>query len=374
MSSLPPCPHHSTTTTRLLDYYESVLPRTSTNRNQNCNSKNSTLSIRPNFKKKMTEIQQIRDRKIRSSNYFFNRINKINGIKRAKDVIRDLERHGPAGLLHIIILSNIIGKPIQIWDANGSLNRIIGKGKAGCPVDIEYHAINSEQIGHWTLKNGKDPDNISIDLNNCLFSVIGSQIGHNPSKLRKWTILNLKSNFRKLANLMAKILRLEKDGKIILMIGGARYDGTSSNDAKIILDRSQDQPCHGYPSRGHPRQHALHPSDVNVINYSIQHRSRKSGFLSQTDQDHVAHLALSTREAQNAMRTLNNGGTSVYVEIDSIHLRKNQNNVPRAREYINGELTKEGEIKTVAFVLRHHIGQYNNPNADVFVLTFYPKI
>ncbi|XP_025261697.1 uncharacterized protein LOC112637070 [Camponotus floridanus] len=328
----------------------------------------------------------------------------MDKIKRAADIIQDLERHGPAGLIHIDVLSNIIEKPIQIWNANGSLNRIIGKGRRGQSIDIEYHAADSGQIGqllakeasenpifhpyhsylnfhpihflnpslgHWTLKCGKDPDNIPFDLNSCLFSVIGSQIGRNPSELRQWTILNLKSNFWKFADWIDKILRLWENGEIILMIGGARYCGTSPEAAKIILDRSQDEWSHGFERGhlGHSRGHAVYASGYSIVDYS--QNSMKTGFQSRADQDYVTHLALSTRRAQNAMKALNDGSISEGVRIPSSNLR-NSTNLPQVVRYENGRLVAQGDMTDVILVLRHQRGQFRNPDADVFVQTCYP--
>ncbi|KAM0728122.1 hypothetical protein ACS0PU_005591 [Formica fusca] len=323
----------------------------------------------------MAEAQKICDREmhgIRSSNCYFNRINKdkIDRIKRAKDIIQDLECHGPAGLIHICVLSNIIGKPIQIWNPNGSLNRIIGNGKTGRPIDIEYHVIDSEQIGHWTLKYGKDPDNISIDLNSCLFSVIGSQIERDPSELRKWTVLRLKSKFRKLVNLINEILRLQKNGEIILMIGGARYCGTSPKHARIILDNSQGHKCHGYLNPGHPRGHAFHPSGFSIVDYSLT--GVKTGFPTRADQDYVTHLALRTQKAQKAMDDLNNGAITASITVTPNELG-NSRNLPRVIRYYNKEELTGGDMQDVILILRHHEGQYKNPDADVFVQTCYPR-
>lgn len=199
--------------------------------------------------------------------------------------------------------------------------------------------------------------------------MIGSQIGRDPSELRQWTILNLKSNFRKLANWIDKILRLGKNGEIILMIGGARYSGTSPSDARIILDSSQDQMSHGHPPPGHPRGHAEHPSGFSIVEYS-QH-SDKTGFQSRADQDYVTHLALSTRIAQDAMTELNRGKTTIAVRIPSDTLR-NSRNLPQVVKYQNGLLKGRGNMIAVVLVLRHHVGQSNNPDADVFVHTCYP--
>ncbi|KMQ97246.1 preprotein translocase subunit-like protein [Lasius niger] len=326
----------------------------------------------------MAEAQKIRDREIRgirSSNRYSNRVNKdrIDSIKFAEDIIQDLERHGPAGLIHIGVLSNIIGKPIRIWNVDGSLNKIIGKRKTGRSIDVEYHTTDLEQIGHWTLKHGKDPDNISIDLNSCLFSVIGSQIGQNPSKLRKWTVLKLKSNLRRLANRMDEILSLEKNDKIILMIGGARYCGTSPSHARMILDRSQGQKAHRFKFAGHPRGHASHPSPPNVEEYSIE--EMKSAFLSRADQDYVTHLALTTQTAQNEMNNLNNNPNIFSLTVTVYSAEMNSRNLPKARNYVAGKPSgKEKNMRGVRLVLRHHEGQHKNPDADVFVQTCFPLI
>lgn len=222
------------------------------------------------------------------------------------------------------------------------------------------------------MKYGKDPDNVPIDLNSCLFSVIGSQIGRNPSELRQWTVLNLKSNFRKLANWIDEILRLEKNGEIILLIGGARYCGTSPNDARIILDRSQNKKSHpNHGSLGHPRGHAVNPSGYGIAEFSQS--SRKTGFQSRDDQDYVTHLALRTKKAQKTMNELNLGLTDKAVYITSETLR-NSRNLPQIVEYQNGKLVKTGKMSAVVLVLRHQMGQFDNPDADVFIQTCFPKM
>lgn len=78
-------------------------------------------------------------------------IDRIHKIEYIKGVIQDLENYGPAGLIHIAILSDIIQRSIKIWNANGSLNKIIGKRKTGHPIDIEYQAISSKGIGKSQL-------------------------------------------------------------------------------------------------------------------------------------------------------------------------------------------------------------------------------
>lgn len=95
----------------------------------------------------MAEAQKIRDRKMREIR---SNEGKIRRIKCVREIIRDLERHGPAGLIHVIVLSDIIKKPITIWNADGTLNRIISNRKEySHPIHIEYHP-NSELIGQFS--------------------------------------------------------------------------------------------------------------------------------------------------------------------------------------------------------------------------------
>lgn len=100
----------------------------------------------------MAQAQKISNMKMlgfRSTNGYPNYKNKdrIHKIKYIKDLIQDLECNGPTGLIHVMTLSNIIQRPIKIWNANGSLNKIIGGRETGYPVDIEYHTFDSEQVG-----------------------------------------------------------------------------------------------------------------------------------------------------------------------------------------------------------------------------------
>ncbi|XP_071648337.1 uncharacterized protein [Temnothorax longispinosus] len=291
----------------------------------------------------MAEAQKIRDREmrgIRSTNFIQcysdrknkDRIQKINYIN---DIIQDLERYGPAGLIHVAVLSSIIERPIKIWNVNGSLNKIIGRRKTGHHVDIEYHA--TEGVGHWTLRGGKDPDNVITDLNSCFFSVIGFQIGQDPLKLRKWTVLKLKNNFQNLAKWIDKV-KLERNDKIILMIGGAWYSGNSPAHAKAILDRSENREsnCYkkGYLVKGHARGHSMKICSEDdpyktVEQYSREYSGDKAGFLSREDQDKVLHLALQTKQAEAAMLSLNNGSHSqeIYIAADTLR------NIPREFEF-----------------------------------------
>jgi len=228
-------------------------------------------------------------------------------------------------------------------------------------------------LGHWTLKGGKDPDNVIIDLNSCLFSVIGSQIGQDPLRLRKWTMLKLKNNFQNLAEWIDKILQSEGN----LMIGGACYKGTWYGDAGKILDKSENKSAQffKYSPKGHPRGHASHPSEE----YRIEQYSTtgfKSGFLSRADQDYVTHLALKTIIAENAMKRLNTGKKQSLIIIPADELRQTCYDLPKVKLWYEGKevASSEVDITTVKLLLRHHRSKFRKSEADVFVHTCFPLL
>jgi hypothetical protein len=232
------------------------------------------------------------------------------------------------------------------------------------------------------LRHGKNPDNTIVDLNSCLFSVIGFQTGQDPSKLRKESVLRL-NNIKKLAHQVDEIIRLEGNNRIMLMIGGAHYSGQSPRDAARILNNSQNAECYGYSTLGHPRGHASNlyatgPYD-SVENYAKHCNKEKTGFLSRTDQDLIAHLALSSQQATNAMQQLNRPipmvTEHIMTEILKNGVKQFTRALPKAKLFdAHGDPAEEEEILKVVLVMRHHKDQEYNPEADVFVHTFYPVI
>lgn len=100
----------------------------------------------------------------------------------------------------------------------------------------------------------------------------------------------------------------------------------------------------------------------------------KSGFLSRADQNNVAHFALRHYKAQQAMAELNNGAISQSIILSRRDLQNDHCVLPKMIIYYNGEASfGELDIIRVTLVLRHHLGKYNDPEADVFVHTFYPR-
>ncbi|XP_076392517.1 uncharacterized protein LOC143265258 [Megachile rotundata] len=291
----------------------------------------------------------------------------------AKYMINNLKNYGPCNQMYIKALCNITGKSIRIYKSNGNLYRTIDndrKNNETCkPVDIEYH-----QERHWTLLGNKEPTKVETDLNACLFAVIAAQTGRSVNDLRTSTIEFLTNNANYLTDEIDKLLSVDTND-VSLMIGGARYNGTSPRAAGIILDRSQNALCDGCRVTGHPRGHASDkdatgPAD-SVENYSRTSGSMKSGFLSKDDQNKVAHFALSHERSIRAMENLNRGGQSEAV---TLNRRELNIDLPKMKEFVNGEpYTGEMDIIQVTLVMRHHLGKRDDPNADVFVHTIYPR-
>ena len=331
-----------------------------------------------------SEDQKQRDRNIRLNRRWNGRYQNIKNnqlwkIKLAKHLVNDLRNYGPGNLIHINAISTITGKPIRIWKSkclHQTINDQTNRNLTENFIDIEYHTQLPDSIGHWTLLDNKDPKNVELDLNACLFSVIAAQTGKNTNDLRTNIIDFLTKNTEHLISQINKFA--SSNNRRSLMIGGARYVGTSPRAASIILDNSQNILCHECRDYGHPRGHASNinatgPTD-SVENYSLTTLSMKSGFLSRTDQDNVAHVTLTHAEAKRAMEELNGGATSRVVTLSRSDLQRNHFVLPQMKEYKNGRAVSENlDIIRVTIVLRHHQGMFRDPDADVFVHTFYPR-
>ncbi|XP_035727348.1 uncharacterized protein LOC118443866 [Vespa mandarinia] len=326
------------------------------------------------------DAQRNRDRRLRglrSRSNAISPIEKFENLHEAWRLIRDLENYGPAGLVHLVALAYVTGAVIRIWNSQHELQRTVGKENDGIPIDIEFHLRDKDNIGHWTFRGRGQPKDVHIDLNNCLFSVIAEQTGINATKLRQKTIQQLKRNVKLLANYIKEIQWLEENNRIVLLIGGARYIGISAADASKILDDSQNKNCHGSFTKGHPRGHASAPYASGRLD-SVESYSKngwKSAFLNRDDQDKAAHVALSSPKAQIAMEKLNKGSFSeqVYLNLDDLGTSTEEFN--KGIEFVDGyPATSEKYIRQLVLVIRHHEDKYNDPNAPVFVHTFYPKL
>ncbi|KAF7417925.1 hypothetical protein HZH68_000578 [Vespula germanica] len=324
------------------------------------------------------DAQRNRDRRLRdlrSRSNATSPIEKFEDLRQAMRLIKDLENHGPAGLIHLAALAYVTGSPIRIWDSQHELRRTVGEKNDGIPIDVEFHIIDKDNTGHWTFRGRGQPKDVHIDLNNCLFSVIAEQTGINAAELRQRTIQQLKRNVRLLADYMKEILWLEQKNRIVLLTGGARYIGTSAADASKILDDSQNKLCHGGYFEGHPRGHASAPYAFGYLDSaeSYSENNWKSAFMNRDDQDKAAHAALSSPEAQAAIEKLNQGSYSEQVCIN-LNTLDSSEEFNKGLEFMDGNPIRQRRIRQLVLVLRHQQDKYNDPEGAVFVQTFYPKL
>lgn len=92
------------------------------------------------------------------------------------DDFLDLRNGGETGLQHTGYLSDVIGRPIQVYNENNELIREIGENKQEEPVRVKYDSENE----HWTLINGEE-SRFENNNNNCLFNVVAAQCGNKRS-------------------------------------------------------------------------------------------------------------------------------------------------------------------------------------------------
>ncbi|XP_011500624.1 PREDICTED: nucleolar pre-ribosomal-associated protein 1 [Ceratosolen solmsi marchali] len=161
------------------------------------------------------------------------------------------------------------------------------------------------------------------------------------------------------------------------LLGGAKYRGKSANDAKIILNLSQNGESHPLKKNGHPRGHASNSIATghtdSVENYSIG--TWKTGFLSQSDQNYLAHLALRTVSAQDQMEVLNDSKNfQVTTAIKAKDLDADTDELPKMQEWLNGnKIGDPYKIHELLIIMKHFYKKHNDEKHDVFVCTFYPK-
>lgn len=79
------------------------------------------------------------------------------------------------------------------------------------------------------------------------------------------------------------------------------------------------------------------------------------------------------------MEKLNSGLMSIPVKMLARDLKKvecGSHDLPLGKQWQNGKEVKSSErpINAVFLVLRHHLGEFNNKDADVFIQTCYPII
>ncbi|CAF1543564.1 unnamed protein product [Didymodactylos carnosus] len=213
-----------------------------TNTGINYGMKNLTAGIDKSLQDQIATFQAERRIEFFQNKIEINRIPdkfKKNGpeaASNAKKIIDELKDDGEAGLPHLGALSEAAGRPIKVLDENGNVIRIIGEGKDGKPIEVEYCKPNENNpLGHWTLPGGKEPEgNNYSGKNNCLFNVVAAQTGEDPNDLRQNTIIHMENDKENLAYQTQDIKRLEEYKKHALIMGGAKFI-----NGKIFLNKDE---------------------------------------------------------------------------------------------------------------------------------------
>ncbi|XP_074106817.1 uncharacterized protein LOC141532386 [Cotesia typhae] len=294
-------------------------------------------------------------------------------LKAAEEQVAQLEASGPTDLTSVSALSREINRKICVWSSGMSLRHEVGASRPGAPLNVQFHSQPEDIMGHWSLLGNLDPQEASSGLNDCLFNAIAAQTGLKPVELREVTVARMKTNIRSVARRIQELARRESCDRIVLMVGGARYHGSTAKDAGRVLDKSQEGRGHPSHAHGHPRGHASNPSATGPTS-SAENYSRggwKTAFLSVDDQDDVGNRALHTEPARRAMEVLNAGGTRQVVTIDASQI---PGSLPQGAHFNDGQRGAIQEIRDLVLVLQHHAGHQSDPDYDVFVHTFYPRL
>ncbi|KAJ8674498.1 hypothetical protein QAD02_005760 [Eretmocerus hayati] len=305
----------------------------------------------------------------RSPRHFNSRRNRVLKFGR-----NDLALHDPANFIHLISLSNILKRTLDVWRKD-RVAHSFGKSFRGYELEIGYTDNSSAShlnSGHFTLKNKRKPRVPFLSYpNSCLYDAISLQTGIDPNELRRKVIRQLRKSRGRVSFSVSSCYDE-------VFRRGAKYKAESEERAKKILDASQKGKSHPYGKPGHPRGHVSRPRakgpTESVENYSKN--TWETGFLSGSDQDRIVHLCLKTVEAQELMELMNVLGAKAKkktLEIPVHRLQMLEKDMPKAQNWSNGEKSSEPwKIRKVVLILRHSYEKYDVEDADVFITTVFP--
>ena len=168
------------------------------------------------------------------------------------EINKEFKEGGLAGQEQAKALSDVIKRPIHIYEKNGNII-IIGEQYLGDPIKISYFpADENNHTGHYVPYGKNENWSSGNDKNNCLFDAVGSQIGKDPNELRTQTIRQIESDAT--SYIAPYITYITED---VLMKGGVMYppkrakstntkdktlEDATSSDGEYILDESQAKP------------------------------------------------------------------------------------------------------------------------------------
>ncbi|AFC70032.1 preprotein translocase subunit SecA [Rickettsia amblyommatis] len=310
------------------------------------------------------------------------------------EVNKDFKEGGLAGQEQAKALSDVIKRPVHIYEESGNII-VIGEQYLGTPIKVSYFPADEHNpTGHYVPYGKNENWSSSNGKNNCLFDAVGSQIGKDSSELRTQTIQRIESDAT--SYIVSNVLGVF--GTELLLKGGTprqyEEDNTSS-DAGEILDGSQYKPSQSQVdvaknkniklAKGHPRAHALSNS-LNIIpaeedfdsedkiscaeNITKVTQSTKTAFISRKQQDSIANEVLKMSESRDAIERLNQGELEVVVSVPTSRLEKNKD--PMMYKVSEGNVKQLQQAKGIKIILGHHEGKQDDPDVYPHIKTMYP--
>jgi hypothetical protein len=311
------------------------------------------------------------------------------------EINKDFKEGGQAGQEQAKALSDVIKRPIYIYDEEG--NRvIIGEQHLvkGAPIEVSYFPPDENNpAGHYVpFSHDKNWSSDNNGTNNCLFDAVGLQIGKDASTLRQSTVKQIKSD-------PTRYIVHHVTSTNILMKGGApRYYemDNSSSEAERILDESQGQSSQAQadraamrkdakPAKGHPRSHATRNSLDTIpekedfdseekiscaeITTKIK-KCTKTAFISKKQQNSVTNEVMKMPEIKDAIDRLNRGSQEEIISIPTSKLDKNKG--LQMYKVTKGNIEETLPAQGIKLILGHHEGKQDDPNADPHIKTIYP--
>uniref|UniRef100_A0A1B0C9P5 Protein translocase subunit SecA n=1 Tax=Lutzomyia longipalpis TaxID=7200 RepID=A0A1B0C9P5_LUTLO len=154
---------------------------------------------------------------------FRNYKNERKKIQTCLDIIKEFKNGGVAGQEQATALSDVLKRPIHIYEENGNVIKI-GEQYPGDPIEVSYHPPDENNPhGHY-VPYGEDRNWSASDGsgNNCFFEAVGHKIETDANKLRAFTVNRMERHPRRYIAMYVR-QELGSDGSHIFLQGGRNH-------------------------------------------------------------------------------------------------------------------------------------------------------
>ncbi|XP_055692689.1 uncharacterized protein LOC129795438 [Lutzomyia longipalpis] len=154
---------------------------------------------------------------------FRNYKNERKKIQTCLDIIKEFKNGGVAGQEQATALSDVLKRPIHIYEENGNVIKI-GEQYPGDPIEVSYHPPDENNPhGHY-VPYGEDRNWSASDGsgNNCFFEAVGHKIETDANKLRAFTVNRMERHPRRYIAMYVR-QELGSDGSHIFLAGGRNH-------------------------------------------------------------------------------------------------------------------------------------------------------